>query len=93
LRAEGARQLNLAMNGRAKKIGDISHIVCWIGDVVFLYVEAMQKKTEIKVNVKFPELMNLHCISHPEIKKAEDWNSYMFRDNFLIIFEKIDLTA
>jgi hypothetical protein len=54
LRAEGARQLSLTMNGRAKKMADIAHAICWIGDIVFLYIEKRSKKLEMNIEVKFP---------------------------------------
>jgi hypothetical protein len=37
--------------------------------------------------------MNLKCISHPEIRRSDEWKTYKFTDKFLIIFEKISLTA
>jgi hypothetical protein len=54
LRTEGARQLNLSMNGRVKKMADVAHTICWIGDIVFLYIEKKCKKPQINFEVKFP---------------------------------------
>jgi hypothetical protein len=38
LKAEGARQLNREFNGKAKKMSDIGYVVCWIGDIAYLYI-------------------------------------------------------
>ena len=91
--AEGSRQLFLSQEAKVSKANDIAHVVCWIGDIAFLYIEKRSQKPEISIEVNFPELMNLQCISHPNIKRSDQWTSFKFVDKFLIIFEKIDLTA
>jgi hypothetical protein len=79
---EGKRQLSVKNQHNA----DIAHVVCWIGDIAFVYIEKLSKRAEVNIEVSFPELMNLQCISHPEIHKSEDWQTYKITDYFLIIF-------
>lgn len=74
-------------------VGDIAHSVCWLGDIIFIYVEKKnEKKKEIFIEVSFPELMNLQCVSHPEIRRDNQYHKLNFEENVLIIFEKIMLT-
>ena len=47
----------------------------------------------LKLEVNFENLQNLECISHPEIKKSDEFKVLKLEDTVLIIFEKIDLTA
>lgn len=47
----------------------------------------------LKLEVNFENLENLECISHPEIRKSDEFKVLKLEDTLLIIFEKIDLTA
>lgn len=86
---EGRRNLELK---RTTTKEDINHAVCWLNDIVFIYIKQnnMSKKT-IQLEVHFPELLNLKCLSHNigcEYTYLEP-----FADCVVIVFEKIDLTA
>lgn len=91
--AEGEKELLKKKNERGDRSAEIQHAVCWIGDIAYIYIKKVSRKESVTVEVNFPELMNLECISHPEIKRSESWQSYAVSDKLFIVFQKIDLTA
>lgn len=69
------------------KSADIMQSVAWVGDVAVVYVEKCNpKKKEVSIEVNFPELMNLECTSHPEVRRSEEWKSYTFSDHIMFVF-------
>ena len=68
-------------------------MVSWQGDIVAVYiVKTNNKKDTVNVEVYFPEISNLSCISHHDVVKGA-YKSFEIREDLLIVFEKIDLTG
>jgi len=66
-------------------------VVLWVGDIVLVYVNKLNSgKDAMNLEVYFPDLKNLECLSH---KIGKGYSSIPpFKQDVLIIFEKIKLT-
>ena len=61
LKEIGRRELN---NGGIRD-ADTEHVVMWMGDIVVLYIRKIPGgKDAGNLEVYFPDLTNLHCITH-----------------------------
>jgi hypothetical protein len=87
------KTLQESMLSSKKNKTDFVHVGCWIGDLATVFIKnKINGGKALKLEVGFPELQNLKCISHPNIHKE-----FIVLENvgeeLLLIFEKVDLTA
>lgn len=76
--------------GGGVKDDDIEHVIIWMGDIVIVYVKNISTKDIHNLEVNFPELTNLNCLTH---KISKGYSSLkMTGKDTLIIFEKANLT-
>lgn len=70
---------------------EIEHKVLWMGDIVVVYINKLNTGKEmINLEVIFPELLNLECLTHPVAKEYTSLPP--FQRDMLIVFEKVVLT-
>ena len=70
---------------------EIEHKVVWLGDLVLIYINKLNTgKEAINMEVNFPDLTNLECLSH-NINRGYT-SLPPFQKDMLIVFEKISLT-
>jgi hypothetical protein len=71
--------------GAGVKTEDIEHVIMWMGDIVIFYVQKVQGgKDSQNLEVHFPELTNLRCLTH---KVGKGYTSLKpFGRDMLVIF-------
>lgn len=82
LKAYAKKELNKTQK-REKE--EIDHIVLWLGDIVIVYIDKLNSgKEDISIEVNFPALNNLECLSH---KIGSGYSSIPpFKQDALMIF-------
>jgi len=78
--------------GGGVKTEDVEHVIMWMGDIVIVYIQKVAGgKDASNLEVNFPELTNLKCLTHKINKGFSSLKP--FGKDMLVVFEKIDLTA
>ena len=87
LKAEGETALKLDR----KAHGEVVNQIKWFKNRVIVYLHNTSKRRKsLKVELDFPALQNLECVSH-EISKLKS-ATVDIEDHLLVVFEKVALT-
>ena len=78
--------------GGGVKTEDVEHVILWMGDIVIVYIQKVAGgKDAHSLEVNFPELTNLKCLTH---KISKGFTSLKpFGKDMLVMFEKEVLTG